>query len=138
MKRIAGILLLMISAGMIQAQNSWKVVLHNKVVLTASTVSEEKNVRLVKSTDWKKNGYLEVEFKEEPASGWQHTIQFLDEKDLERWSRDSVTSVKISTSILRKLYAGRKQVKIVMMISPPNPMMMAPTRLLHLATLKLP
>lgn len=125
-------------AGMAQAQNSWKIVLHNKLLLTSSVVSEEKNVRLIKKTDWKKNGYLEVEFKETPSSGWQHSLHFQDENGNELLKRDKVSSAKVSTASLRKLFAGKKQVKIFVMISPPDPRMMAPVRLLHLATLKLP
>ncbi len=128
----------MASAGLAGAQNSWKVVLHKKILLTSTVVSEEKNVKLIRSADWKKNGYLEVEFVENPRSEWLHSLRFMDEKGNELLARDSVTAAKISTASLRKLFAGRKQVKIIMMISPPNPMMMAPTRLIHLVTLKLP
>ncbi len=128
----------MASAGLANAQNSWKVVLHKKILLTSTVVSEEKNVKSIKSSDWKKAGYLEVEFKEAPPSGWLHSLRFMDEKGNEMLVRDSVTSAKISTVTLRKLFAGKKQVKIIMMISPPNPMMMAPSRLIHLVTLKLP
>ena len=135
---MAGILLLMASAGLAGAQNSWKVVLHKKILLTSTVVSEERNVKLIKSSDWKKNGYLEVEFKENPPSGWLHSLRFMDEKGNEMLVRDSVTAAKVSTATLRKLFAGKKQVKIIMMISPPNPMMMAPSRLIHLVTLKLP
>jgi hypothetical protein len=123
MKKMAGILLLMSSAGLAGAQNSWKVVLHKKILLTSTVVSEERNVKLIKSSDWKKNGYLEVEFKENPPSGWLHSLRFMDEKGNEMLVRDSVTAAKV---------------KIIMMISPPNPMMMAPSRLIHLITLKLP
>ena len=128
----------MASAGLAGAQNSWKIVLHKKILLTSTVVSEEKNVKLIRSSDWKKNGFLEVEFKENPPSEWLHSLRFMDEKGNELLVRDSVTTAKISIASLRKLFAGKKQVKIIMMISPPNPMMMAPSRLIHLVTLKLP
>ena len=128
----------MASAGLANAQNSWKVVLHKKILLTSTVVSEEKNVKSIKSSDWKKSGYLEVEFKENPPSEWLHSLRFMDEKGNELLVKEGVTSAKISTTVLRKLFAGKKQLKIVMMISPPNPMMMAPSKLIHLITLKLP
>jgi len=138
MKKISIITALLMSTGFIHAQESWKIVMHKKILLTGKEVSEERNIKAVKATDWKKNGYLEVSYKVEPPSAWLHSIQFSDETGNPLLVKDSVTYAKVSTSSLRKLFAGKKQVKIYMVISPPNPMMLAPTRMKHLATLKLP
>ncbi|MGQ0738899.1 MAG: hypothetical protein ACT4OJ_07575 [Bacteroidota bacterium] len=138
MKKICILATLMMATGLIHAQESWQVILHKKVVLTGKEISEEKNIKPVTSADWKKNGWLEVNFKEEPKTTWRHSIQFTDENGTQLLIRDSVTFTKVATSSLRKLFAGKKQVKIYMIISPPNPMMLAPTRMKHLVTLKLP
>jgi hypothetical protein len=138
MNRIFIMAALSITTGFIHAQHSWTIVLHKKLLFAGKEVSEEKNIKPVRSADWKKNGYLEVSFKEAQPSTWLHSIRFTDELGNELLVKDSVTFAKVSTSSLRKLFAGKKQVKIYMVISPPNPMMMAPTRMLHLVTLKLP
>jgi hypothetical protein len=128
----------MVSSGFLQAQNSWMIVLNKKIVLTATVADEVKNVRLVRASEWKKNGFLEVKYRENPKSGWLHSIQFTDETGNALWVKDSVTSAKVSTATLRKLFTGKKELKIFILISPPDPRMMAPSRQVHLATLKLP
>jgi hypothetical protein len=87
--------------------------------------------------DWKKNSFLEISYTGTSPSGWLHSIQFIDELGNQLLAKDSMY-VKIPTASLRKLTAGKKQLKIYMSISPTNPMIMAPSRLLHLCTLKLP
>ena len=138
MKKIFIMAALSITTGFIHAQNSWTIVLHKKLLFAGQEVSEEKNIKPVRSTDWKKNGWLEVNFKEAQPSTWLHSLSFTDEQGNALLVKDSVTYTKVSTSVLRNLFAGKKQVKIYMVLSPPNPMMMAPTRMLHLVTLKLP
>ena len=96
------------------------------------------NIKKINSTDWKKNGYLEVSYKETTPSTWLHSLQFTDDTGNQLLIKDSVTAAKIPIAVLRRLFAGKKQLKIYMLINPPNPMMMAPSRMIHLATLKLP
>lgn len=120
------------------AQNSWKISLNKITVLTSSESNELLNTKIVKSTDWKKNGYLEVSYKETTPSAWLHSLQFTDEAGNQLMIKDSVTTTKIPIAVLRKLLAGKKQLKIYMILNPPNPMMMAPSRMLHLGTLRLP
>jgi hypothetical protein len=138
MKRIYIFLLMLLPVSFAQAQNSWNIVLHKKVLLKGTGIDEEKNVKLVRSSDWKKSGYLEVHFKEENPSPWKHTIRFTDELGVELMAKENVLSTKISTSSLRSAFAGKKQVKIYMVITPTDPNIMAPVRMIHLATLKLP
>lgn len=138
MKKLFIFTLLILITGNMYAQESWQIVLHKKILLSGTEVSEEKNVRVIKSTDWKKNGFLEVNYKQNQPSTWLHSIQFMDAAGNPLLTRDSVTYTKVNTSSLRKIFAGKKEVKIYMVISPPNPMMAAPTRIKHLATLKLP
>jgi beta-lactamase class A len=121
-----------------QAQNSWKISLNRITVLTSSESNELVNIKKINSTDWKKNGYLEVVFLETTPSNWLHSLQFTDENGNQLLIKDSTTTAKIPIAALRKLFAGKKQLRINMVINPPNPMMMAPSRMLHLGTLKLP
>lgn len=138
MKKAFSLLFLLWLALAVSAQQSWNLVLHKKTILTGKEVNEDKNVKLIRSADWKKSGYLEVRFREEPASNWIHSFFFQDEQGNDLLRRDSTLTVKISTTLLRKSFAGKKQVKIYMVIAPSDPMIMAPARRIHLATLKLP
>lgn len=138
MKLFAVIMMLGLSASCTIAQESWMIVLHKKVLLTGKEESEEKNVKMIRSTDWRKNGYLEVTYKEPQPCTHFHSIRFSDESGNELLVKDSVTRTKISTATLRKLFTGKKQVKIHLTIAPSDPMSMMPARRIHLATLKLP
>ena len=138
MKSFVTILGLMITTLLANGQNSWKITLNKKTVLISKESNELLNIKKIKSVDWKKNGYLEVNFKEITPSAWLHSLQFTDESGNPLFVKDSTTTAKIPIAVLRKLFAGKKQLKIYMVINPPNPMMMAPSRMLHLGTLLLP
>lgn len=120
------------------AQDSWRIVLNSKLMLASHESNEAVNIKLIKSSEWKKNGYLEVSYKVMTLGNWHYALQFTDENGVELLMKDSVKTAKIPTSSLRKLLSGKKQLKIYMVISPPNPQMMGPTRMIHLGTLKLP
>jgi hypothetical protein len=138
MKNFVLIISLLMSTLFANGQDSWKIILNKTTVLSSSKSDELLNSKKIKSTDWKKNGFLEVSYKETTPNSWRHTIQFSDEQGNPLLTKDSTTSAKVPTATLRKLFAGKKQVKIYMVIDPPNPMMMAPSRMIHLATLRLP
>lgn len=138
MKNFVALITLLTSTHFAMGQNTWKISLNKTTVLVSSESDELLNIKNIKSTDWKKNGYLEVNYKETTQGSWLHSVQFTDELGNQLLIKDSSTTAKIPIAALRKLYAGKKQVKIYMVISPPNPMMMAPTRMLHLVTLRLP
>ncbi len=138
MKKIFFFLLFGLSAGIAHSQYSWNIVLHKKILFKGTEVNEEKNMIPVKRSDWIKKGYMEVFFGSEPSSVLTHSFQFDDEDGITRFQKDSTLTVKISATTLRKLYAGKKQLKIFMIIAPADPMMMIPSRRLHLATLILP
>lgn len=138
MKNFVALITLLISTHFAMGQNTWKISLNKTTVLVSSESNELLNIKNIKSTDWKKNGYLEVNYKETTPGSWLHSVQFTDELGNQLLIKDSSTTARIPIAVLRKLYAGKKQVKIYMVISPPNPMMMAPTRMLHLVTLRLP
>jgi hypothetical protein len=138
MKNFVTIFGLLITTLLASAQDSWKISLNKITVLTSSVSNELLNTKKIKSADWKKNGYLEVSYKETTPSNWLHSLQFTDETGNPLLVKDGVTAAKIPIATLRKLYAGKKQVKIYMVINPPDPKMMAPSRMLHLGTLRLP
>jgi DNA polymerase II small subunit/DNA polymerase delta subunit B len=111
----------------------------NKKIVISSAVSDEKiNQKAIRSTEWKKTGYLEVRYKEQTKSNWKHMFQLTDEAGIEILNKEEAVSAKWQLSSLRKLFAAKKEIKIYMIISPPNSMMAAPSRMIHLGTLKLP
>ena len=132
------IMSILISSSFAEPLDSWRIVLNGKLVLASHESNETVNSKLIKSSEWKKNGYLEVRYKETQPSTWKHSLQFADENGVNLLVKDGVNSAKISVSSLRKLWRGKKQLKIFMVISPPNEMILAPTRIIHLGTLKLP
>jgi hypothetical protein len=138
MKNVLSLVSFMLLACIMNAQQSWKISLNKITVLISSESNELLNTKKIRSTDWKKNGFLEVSFNETTPSNWIHSLQFSDEKGNPLLVKDSTTTAKIPIAVLRKLFLGKKQLKIVMVINPPNPMMMAPTRMIHLGTLRLP
>ena len=119
-------------------QYSWKITLDKVTLLVSNESNEIRNIKKIKSTDWKKKGYLAISFKEATPSTWTHSIQFTDDAGNQLLIKENTMSAKIPLATLRKLYAGKKQMKIYMLINPPNPMMMAPSRIVHLGTFLLP
>ena len=137
MKSFVIIFGLLITTLFANAQDSWKISLNKITVLTGKESNELLNTKKIKSVDWEKNGYLEISYKETTPSNWLHSLQFTDETGNPLLVKDSAMTAKIPISALRKLFAGKKQVKIYMVIDPPDGMM-APSRMLHLGTLRLP
>lgn len=129
---------IMMFATLLQAQDSWKISLNKKTVLISNESNELVNIKNIKSADWSKNGFLEVNYKETIPTSLMHSLQFTDELGNQLLVKDSVTTAKIPMGSLRKLFAGKKQLKIFIVISPSNPMMGMPSRMIHLVTLKLP
>jgi hypothetical protein len=120
------------------AQGKWQIKMNKKVILTASAANDSANTKKIKQTEWKANGFLEVSYTETQSSSWHHSLHFADEAGNDLLVKDSTQTAKISLASLRKLFAGKKTIKIYLTISPPNPMMMAPSRMVTLAILKLP
>ncbi len=138
MKIFVPLIILLMSTLFSGAQDSWKICLNNKLVLSSSESNEVLNTKKINSTEWLKNGDLEVIYTESSPSTWLHSLQFTDESGNPLLVKDSAMTAKISITSLQKLFKGKKQLKIYMIISPPNPLMMAPTRMKHLVTLELP
>jgi hypothetical protein len=121
----------------IQKKDSWKISLNKKTVLISSESNELLNTKKIKSTEWNKNGYLEIIYKEADSGFWRRSFQFDDEAGNQLFTRDSTTKAKIPLSVLRKLFTGKKEVRIYMVVSPLNPAIAVRMQRVHLCTLKL-
>ena len=122
----------------IQAQGKWQIILNKKPLLTTSEINDSLNTRIVKSSVWKSNGCLEVNYTEATPGNWIKSLHFIDENNNELIKRENTSHTKIKIATLRKLFSGKKSLRIYMSIDPPNPMMMAPSKMITLCILKLP
>lgn len=120
------------------AQGKWKITLNRKLLITASEPNDSVNTKLIRRADWKATNYLVVTYTEAQPSGWLHALHFADELGNDLLVKDSTSVARIPLGTLRKLYAGKKTIKIYLTINPPNPMMEAPSRMITLGILKLP
>jgi hypothetical protein len=120
-----------------EKKDSWKISLNKKTVLISSESNEMLNTKKIKSAEWNKNGSLEIIFHEADTGFWRRSFQFEDENGNQLFSRDSTTKAKIPLSILRKLFTGKKEVRIYMAVSPRNPAIAVRMQRVHLCTLKL-
>ena len=117
---------------------SWKIRMNNKSLLATSHEDEKVNTKKIISSEWKKSGNLEIIFKEAEPNTWRRWFLFFDAEDNELLSKDSTTNAKISLSALRKLFIGKKEIRIYTVISPLDPNIAIRIRRVHLCTLKLP
>ena len=121
-----------------EPQDSWKIKLNNKMLLSTSGENEKKNIKKITAAEWKKTGYLEIRFKDAYPNTWKRSFLFFDEQDEQLLAKDSITSVKLTIASLRKLFAGKKQIRIYTILSPINPGIAIRIRRVHLCTLQLP
>ena len=139
MKKVLVLTSLLLTTVFLQAQNgSWIIKLNNKTILSSHQEDPVKNVRKIKSADWKKSGKLEILFAEDEKNTWMRSFQLVDELDNDILRKDSTTHPSISLVELRKLFAGKKQVRIYTTISPLDPNIAIRIRRVHLCTLQLP
>lgn len=121
-----------------QRKDSWKIKLNNKLLLATSKEDEKVNSKKVTSAEWKKNGNLEISFKESTPDVWRRSFLLYDEQDNQLLTKDSVTFSKTPLAILRKLFAGKKEIRIYTIVSPLDPNIAVRLRRVHLCTLQLP
>ena len=123
-----------------QAQqiDSWKIKLNNKVLLATSKENEKANTKKISSAELKKNGFLEISFKEASPNTWKRSFLFFDKEDNQLLAIDSVTYTKTHIATLRKLFAGKKEIRIYTTVSPLDPNIAVRVRRVHLCTLQLP
>jgi hypothetical protein len=119
------------------AQDSWKVSLDKKVLLSSSIEDEQKNVVKITSADLKKSKTFEIIFKEASAQkGWERTISIYDEKDKEL-KKQKGNKFSLKASDLKSLLNQYKTIKIYTLNSPTDPKLKSQVRLrrVHLCTL---
>ncbi len=121
-----------------QKKNSWTIKLNNKIILATSKEDESINSKKVKAGEWRKNGKLEILFKEAEPGVWVRSILFFDKDDNQLLSKDSTNHAIVSLAELRKLFAGKKEIEIYAIASPIDPNIAVRMRRVHLCTLKLP
>src|SRR5690242_6208165 len=119
MKLIISVLMILMVSGFAKAQEtSWRIVVNNKTIISAHVSDEKANTKALKSTEWKKSGYLEINYKDQPVSNWKHSIHISDELGNELIIKDNTKTAKVTLSSLRKLFAGKKQLKVYIVIAP--------------------
>jgi hypothetical protein len=120
----------------------WKLTWNKKPILQTSTSDETANTLKIKAADLKKSYMLELTYKEADAAkgkSWIRSFMLLDESGNELWRKDSTHLLKITAAELKKLFAGKKQLKIYTIAIPSDPDLAARVRVrrVHLCTLKL-
>ena len=139
MKKILVSLKLMGSSLFTLAQGGgWKIKLNGITIISTAIENEKKNIRRIKLADWNKKGFLEIQYKESERNKWKRNFLLFDEEDNEIWSAENNTIAKISLPTLRKLFAGKKEIRIYTIASPIDPNIAVRVRRLHLCTLRLP
>jgi hypothetical protein len=138
MKIVFLIAILSFNRVMIHAQDSWKIKWNKKTILSANKENEVANTRTIKPSAWKKNGNLEIIYTEAaPDTILWHSFLLFDEDNHQLLSKEKTLYAKISISLLRKLFTGKKQIKIYTIVSPRNPNIAVKMRRVHLCTLQL-
>lgn len=137
MKRIFSIVVMLFSICNVQAQTgSWKIKLNGKLLLSASKEDEKVNCKKTKSSQWTKNGFLEISFTEDEPDTWWRLFHFNDEQDNELIRKDSVTYFKIPAKELQRIFTGKKEIRIYTTIAPWDPNLAVRIRRVHLCTLR--
>lgn len=139
MKKIVWITGLILTVLATTAQDgSWTIRMNTKLLLSARKENETTNSIKIKSSEWKKNGFLEVSYKENDLNTWIRSFLFFDEEDNQLLNKDSTTYSKITLSSIRKAFTGKKEVRIYTIVAPVDPKIAIRIRRVHLCTLKLP
>lgn len=117
---------------------SWTIKLNNKNIITTSIEDETKNLKKLKAADWEKAGNLEIQFEEDNPDDWFRSFLFYDEDQNELFRADSITCLCISLEKLKKLFTGKKTLKIYTVIAPKDPTIAIRIRRVHLYSFILP
>jgi hypothetical protein len=139
MKKILGILFFVSACIASSAQSgSWVIRMNTKELMAAREENEAEHAKTIKSSEWKKKGFLEISFKEAELNTWKRSFLFFDENDNELLNKENTTYTKIPLSALRKLFVGKKEIRIYTVVAPLDPNIAIRIRRVHLCTLKLP
>ncbi len=123
------------------AQDSWKVKLNSKVILSAVTENEITNTKKLNTANLNKKGSLDILYKQaKTMDGWKRSLLFFDENDNELFRKDSIgATTRFSNSTIKEWVAGKKKLKIYTVSLPTDPNKAAAIRVrrVHLCTLEL-
>ena len=128
----------MITTSSLAQETGWKIGLNKKTILSTYTEDETINVRKITRKEWNKHGNLEVFFINPQPESWIHSVLFYDEKDNEIFSVKDISSSKTSLDSLRKLFTGKKELRLYSIVAPRDPNIAIRVRRVHLCTLRLP
>jgi hypothetical protein len=117
---------------------SWTIKLNSNKIISTSKEDINKNCIKLKSSDWNKDGNLEIIFKEDDPDAWVRSFLFYDEDDNEVLRADSITSFSISLKKLRTAYTGKKSIIIYTVISPTDPNIAIRIRRVNLYSFMIP
>jgi hypothetical protein len=120
-----------------QKKDNWKISLNKKTLLNSSEQDEMLNTKKIKSREWNKTGYLEIIYNEADPGIWRRSFQLDDKNGNQLFSKDSTTKTKIPLGFLRKLFNGKKEVRIYTIVSPLNPAIAVRMQRVHLCTLNM-
>ena len=139
MKKIIFLTCILFTTLLLPAQKgNWIIKMNNKIILSTRQEDAKKNIKKIKSADWKKSGKLEILFTEDEKNTWMRSFQFVDEQDNDIQRKDSTLHATLSLVELRRLFAGKKKLTIYTTISPLDPGIAIRIRRVHLCTLQLP
>lgn len=131
--------LLFVTCFKVSAQaGSWRIKLQEKVLLSTEVENEQLNSFNLSTKTWAKKGYLEISFKEAEKNIWKRSFLFFDENDREILAVHNRNYYKISTATLRRLFKGKKELRVYTIVSPIDPAIAVRVRRVHLCTFRLP
>jgi len=133
------VLLLSLTSFTVFAQNSWKVCLDKKTLLSTSEESEQKNIIKISAAGLKKYKNFTVSYRQEdPQKGWRRTISFYDDTNNELLKQTG-NKFTIKSKSLQNLLQTSKTIKVYTIALPTDPNLAAQVRVrrVHLCTLVL-
>src|SRR5215212_8157910 len=100
-----------ITSSMSFAQDSWKVILNGKNILTASIESEKKNLITITNADLKKKQEFNLTYTDQAKEkDWQRSIMVVDENDHELLQQEG-NKFKIKNASLQSFFKKSKTLK---------------------------
>lgn len=117
---------------------SWKIKLNGRLLLSTTHEDETKNRRSIKTVEWEREGDLQIIYQESDLRTWKRSFLLFDETDQQHLVIDSTTYVKLDLPLLKRLFEGKKELRIYTIVAPLDPGKAVRVRRVHLFTLKLP
>ena len=123
----------------IYAQDKWKVMVNDKILLSTTIEDEAKNMITIKATDLKKKKDFVVAYTEAiKQNDWERSMMLYDENDREL-TQQKGSKLKIKNNTLLSFFKNSKKVSVYTWAFPTDPSLKAAIRVrrVHLCTLVL-